>query len=132
MALPHMEPHRRSTRAILISTLLLILGMIACVAAAVLSLDEACRQSIDEWTPLYPGSEIVRREYDLLRDRGMGTSFVVLYTEDDPATVGAWYREYQVEKGTRDNTLANADYRVTENPDGDGALIYLYSECAGY
>lgn len=130
MDAPHLNTGGRSLLGMLVSTLLLMLALVACMGTSIVVIDAACRASIEEWVPLYPKGEVVDVQHDFLRERAMGRSRVTLYTEDAPQDVSAWYREYQVSLRTRSNTLASVDYRVRRAPDDQGSLIDIISNCA--
>ncbi len=112
--------------------LLIMVGCtVACMGIFVFSLDEVCRANIAMRQPLYPNAEVITTEYSLLRPRAMGITRLTLATADDAETVRQWFRDLTIDllqKGEF-RGIASLNYHVRENPEGEGSLIDLYSEC---
>lgn len=143
-----MAPHLRASEnrtplgRLLLSIVLIIFGIIAFVSLLTLGIDVRCASDINFWTPVYPGAEHVLTEQNgFFRPRASGITEQVYYTSDDPVTVRAWYRDYRrdiTENMANRNSevaargIADTSYRIVDDPDSEGTLIYFYSECAYY
>lgn len=102
-----------------------------CIGSVLVAGDQMCRASIDRWTPVYPGATVVSQDHDFIRARAMGTSITILRSQDDPETASQYYRDNTLrllDEG-KSRGLAISDWTVEPNPDGDGSVIILYSEC---
>lgn len=120
----------------ILSLLLIMGGIMLCMVSLIVGIDTACNINIDRWMPVYPGAEEVSTQYDFLRPRGMGNTFIIFQTSDDVATVRRWYADYQHqmmrESGDRSNIhgFARTNFQITENPERTATLIYHMSDCA--
>lgn len=111
--------------------LIMVGSTVACMGVFVFSLDEVCRANIAMRQPLYPNAEVMTTEYSLFRPRAMGITRLTLATADDPETVRQWFRDVTMDLLQREQFrgIASLNYQVHENPEGEGSLINLYSEC---
>jgi len=141
---PHHEAsqNRSSIGRLLLSIIYIIIGIIILMVLITLGVDVRCAADIDHWMPLYPGAELVRTdENGFFRPRASGITEQVYYTSDDPQTVRTWYRDYRREITRNVDTrnpnaaargVADTSFRISEDPDSEGTLIYYYAECAYY
>jgi len=130
-----LAPHQyadRSIRGMIISTIVITIAIIVVFGLAVMGIDYSCQVTIETWTPYYPDAEVVSVEYDLFRPRAMGNSLVILSTPDEYLVVNEWYQDHQANLREMDQVegIATYGFNVRNNPDSDGSLIYLFSECA--
>jgi hypothetical protein len=124
-----LQPNTQSPSLLKTGLILLALAF-ACIATLLFAGDSICHSNIEQWTPYYPGATVVSAEYDFIRARGIGTTTVMLATDDDEETVRQFYR---------DNLLALLDAEASRGlaattwdvlTDGEGgSIIMLYSEC---
>ncbi|MCA9881775.1 MAG: hypothetical protein H6670_14605 [Anaerolineaceae bacterium] len=127
---PHLQRSQRSVGGMLMATLLIVLGILACGSTLVIGVDVACVASVDEWVPVYPGAVEISESHNMFRAKGMGISQVVYETSDPRVDVVRWYLDYQTNIAMRHNTIASSGYRAIDNPDGEGTRIIIFSECA--
>lgn len=129
----------RLLRQTIFSSLVILLAIMLCSIVSVLGLDAVCHSEIERVLPLYPQAELVSQQHDFLRPRGMGHTYVVLATTDQPTLVRQWYRDVRFslsrstensERNLSPNGLATVSYRVSEDNVTGQTLIYLVSECA--
>lgn len=111
---------------------LIVVGVIVGFLVAVFGIaDFACNSTIEKWSPMYPNAEVIHVEYNFLRPRGMGVTYMVLHSPDDAQTVRDWYvanlQRLTKEDAGRGSGTNNWD--VDEDPSGQGSLIYLSSRC---
>lgn len=93
--------------------------------------DIACNVSIETWLPIYPGAEDVSVQYNFIRARGLGTTFMILHTADSVEKVEDFYRQNiaaLVNKGTP-RGMGSTDFNVQKDADNGGSLIFLFSHC---
>ena len=109
----------------------IVLGAIGLVLLFVLFIDVACHSDIVSRQMMYPGAEIVSQEYDLWRPRAMGTTTLVLQTDDDEETLKQWLRERNLEllRAERFRGLAALTWGVQPVREGvpEGRLVYISS-----
>ena len=143
-----MAPHLRASEnrtplgRLLLSMALIIFGIFVFVVVLTLGIDVRCASDINYWTPIYPGAEHVRTDQNgFFRPRASGITEQVYHTSEDVVTVRAWYRDYrrEITRNTQNRDsdvaargIADTSYRIVEDPDRGGTLIYFYSECAYY
>jgi hypothetical protein len=110
---------------------MMIFLALACLGSLVIVSDQICSANIAEWIPYYPEATLVSEEHDFIRLRAMGTSKVVLSTPDDAETTRQFYRDttLRLMRAGETRGWATTDWRVDPNPDGQGSLITLVSEC---
>jgi hypothetical protein len=139
---PHEMNQGRSLLGTLKSILYIMIGIVVLFVALVVGSDVYCHNDIDYWLPVYPNSEVLHVEREgFFRQRGMGLMSIQYITPDDPATVRNWYTDYRREitremnpqnnPNVRARGIAQTQYFVRENPNGDGSIITLNAEC-GY
>ena len=123
---PNQRPH--SLWKVVLILLLLAFG---CISTVIFTADQICRSNIEQWLPRYPGATIISSEYDFIRLRAIGTSTVVLFSPDEPETVRQFYRDLTLTlmQAGKSRGLASTNWTVEPNPDGEGSVIILYSEC---
>ena len=113
------------------SVLILLLFVFLCFLTLLVTVDQMCSTSIEQWIPYYPDAEVISVEYSLFRPRSMGETVTVLLTRDDEETVREFYRQTILalldEQQTRG--LARTHWDTEQNLDGDGTFIILSSEC---
>jgi hypothetical protein len=106
----------------------------ACPAILIGGADIACSALIEQWLPMYPDAEVVSAEYNFIRARASGRTMMTLSTPDEAETVRQFYRDNIIklmnEEAPRGN--ASTDWKVEENTEGDGSLIYLASVCGQF
>lgn len=129
----------RLVRQTIIGSLLIVLAVVVCSVVMFVSIDAICARNIETALPFYPDAELVSQEYNFLRPRAMGQTYVVLESGDDFATVRQWYRDHRLQQSTRraeddsmrtSSGLATVSHRVAQDPVTGRTLIYLVSECA--
>ncbi|NDJ62657.1 MAG: hypothetical protein GYB67_16155 [Chloroflexi bacterium] len=129
-------PKRRRDWRGPIGCVVVIGGIAACLGIASFSLDAICRAGLSQRLPNYPDAEVVSQ----LGSFGMGTTVIVLASDDEPDVVRAWYGnitgEYARESiGSTDpvvqasRSLTRADWDVTASEDGSGSQIILFGTC---
>ena len=125
-----MQP-TREPRSLLKVVLVLLLASFGCILSLVVVGDQICHSNIDQWAPYYPGATVISSEYDFIRLRAIGTSTVILFSPDEPETVRQFYRDLTLElmRADKSRGLAGTSWTVNPNPDGEGSVIILYSEC---
>ncbi|MGB1288730.1 MAG: hypothetical protein ACPG7F_19510 [Aggregatilineales bacterium] len=124
-----------------LSLVLISAGIFVCSVTTVFAMDINCYNDINHWMPVYPDATLLEDEtvHDFFRPRAMGRTQMYFVTEDTSNTVRSWYRDYRREitrgvQGISSETaargVATVYQEVSENPDGNGSLIYQSSECA--
>jgi len=117
------------------SALRIVMAMVGvsilCMAVFVLTADELCHRDIVKRQPIYPNATVIESQHDFIRTRAIGNSRMTLFTTDDIETVQAWMRETRLRLLNEGVSLSGglAMVRWDAEADGDGSLIYLYSEC---
>lgn len=127
-----MAPHERqqtSVTRVALSVMIIMAGIFACTGVTIFGIDAACNEYIDRWAPIYPEATQVELEYDFIRPRGMGNTYMVLETNDPLLEVNSWYIDRRAEAG-RSEGIGQAGFQVEPTDDGDGTIIRLYSTCA--
>jgi hypothetical protein len=117
--------------------LAILVGLMLCMAVSVLGLDRLCYESLSRRMPIYPGAEIRVNRYNLFTSRGMGETYLELYSPDPSDVVSEWYgrtTSATLREAARTNDaiyrLARSERNVRRAEDGEGALIELYGTCA--
>jgi len=110
---------------------ILVAASLTCIGGILFVADAQCASDIEAWLPLYPDAEIVSQDYNLIRVRGIGTGQTVQISEDDVETVKQFYRDQTIENMNtqRGRGLASTDWRIVENPNGEGTQITLITSC---
>ncbi|QPC82747.1 hypothetical protein G4Y79_24195 [Phototrophicus methaneseepsis] len=135
---PHLHRGQNTPRGLLYSVALITVGIAICSVTLVVSVDALCVASVNEWVPVYPGSEEVEEWHNMFRAKGMGISEVTYMTEDPLIEVIRWYQDHQASFSQQPgrlgvvvgrNSLADSHYRLTELEEG-GTQIQISSECA--
>ena len=113
------------------SLLTLMIIALACMGAFLFTIDETCRSNIALRQPLYPNARIVEASHNLFRLRAMGETRMTLQSPDDEETVREWFRQLTLEllRTEQFRGIATVEYDVRAAEDGQGTLIFLYSEC---
>jgi hypothetical protein len=122
---------RRNKRSPLVGCIGITAVVVLFVAALVFGSDQYCRYEINQRLPIYPGATPVSQEFNGLRVRATGASQMVVSTPDSPDTVREWYRQLNLERVKKEGPrgLANVNYVVEPNAEGEGTLIYYSTEC---
>lgn len=109
---------------------LLLVG-VACIGSMLVGGDIMCRNSVEKWAPYYPNAEEVSVDYNYVRPRAIGTTYVTLLSPDDEETVRQFYRDNMIANLNEEAAqgLAVTSYQIEPNPDGEGTIIRLYSRC---
>ncbi len=120
-----------SCRRFVLGLILILAGIMACMASLFVMTDSACHQAAQHWLPHYPGAMMVEETYSFLRAYGIGTTRQVLETQNDRETVYDWYRAADKANGEAGHTQADAkmNWHITEAETG-GSIVVLTSECA--
>src|SRR5690606_27411437 len=112
---------------------LLLLLVFGCPGSIAIVADITCYNNISTWLPLYPGAESVSIDYNFIRPRGLGSTFIVLRTPDNPETVEAFYQQHMEALVSRNTPrgMGTTDFSAAKNPEPEygGSLIFLYSRC---
>lgn len=111
--------------------LLVTLGVAVLFVVVLLWLDNECNRQILRWLPLYPAAETISVEHDFFRPQAMGRTVMVLRSPDGANATRRWYIDVWDTEADRDPSrgLAIVNFRVTDDPDSDGSLVYLTSSC---
>lgn len=120
-----------SWKRTLISLLLMMAGIIACMSIWVISTDQTCAADINSWYIHYPGAEIVERQVNFMRPNAMGITITTLHTPDSPHLVWRWYiGQLRHVDGVRQViNLATVSWNIQASPMRGGTDIELYAEC---
>lgn len=111
--------------------LLLLVFAFGCIGTVLFAGDQVCHSDIEQWIPVYPGAIVISKEHDFIRLRAMGTSVLTLSSPDDPEIVRQFYRDNTLRllREQESRGLASTNWSVEPDPDSDGSIIILYSEC---
>lgn len=125
-----MQPNTHTPSIIKVGLALLLLSF-TCIGTLLFGADQVCHANIEQWIPLYPEATIVSAEHNWIRARAMGSTTVMLSTEDDAETARQFYRDVTIAlmRAEQSRGLASTGWNVVPNPNGDGSLITLYSSC---
>src|SRR5689334_25243651 len=82
---------RRTVLGLVTLILFLLLGVITLIGGV----DTICRQDINTWLPIYPRATEISVQYDFLRPRALGRSYMVYMTQDNLYDVQLWYIKYR-------------------------------------
>lgn len=109
----------------------IIISIFLCTIVLWVFFDVTCSMFIERWLPIYPGAEIQEMTYTQLRPRANGETYMTLYTPDERNPVHLWHiqTERAIYEEDPNRGPAETDWRVIENPEGEGSIIYLYSRC---
>ncbi len=140
---PHeMNNNGRSLLGTLKSIVYILIGIVVLFVLLLVGADVQCHNDINYWLPVYPESEVLEVEREgFFRQRGMGLIRIEYITADSPPDVRRWYTDYRREitkemnpennPNVRARGMAQTQYFVRENPDGEGSIITHVAEC-GY
>lgn len=120
---------KKSTKSKLMGVFAVLFLIIGCPGVIILAGDVACNQSIEEWLPIYPNSELVSLQYDFIRPRAIGTTSATYRTPDDAETVRQFYRDNNISIMNRGGGRGLASTQSSVEATEDGSLIFMYSEC---
>lgn len=131
------RPYGCSRRALL-SVLVLLVALFACVGVSFVGVDAMCYSSLSQRLPLYPGATVTLERHNFMRAFGMGETIMVLESDDPPEVVQAWYGRvtYDGQQRAKANHdpfyyMATGRYSVTAAEDGTGSQIILSAGCVG-
>jgi hypothetical protein len=129
-----------SMRRTVLALMTLMVVLLLSVASVIGWVDTACRLDIDTWMPLYPHATEMTVQYDFLRPRALGRSYIVYQTQDNLYDVQLWYIKYRQDMvqgfytGSQPDIplrgIADVAYYVRSNVKGEGNLIYYLTACA--
>ena len=114
----------------LIGMVLILIGIVTCISLVAYSGDYACIEGAKNWIPIYPDGREIRAEENVwFRRFGMGTTLLVLQTDDPPNTVRGWYFDQNTEASlNRKARPGELNWRV-DPLDNGGSEITLSSTC---
>jgi hypothetical protein len=100
-------------------------------------LDQACISTLSQRLPLYPGAEIVTERHNFFTRFGVGETYMVLTSPENPTTVQSWYGgivgPYMRQAAISNDPifrLASSQWRVRRDPARNGGSeITLYGAC---
>ena len=131
MAYP--EERTTSLRGCLIVNLLMVVSTFACILFGYVTADVLCVQHADPWLVDYEGSELVREDYSFVRPFGIGRTTRVLYVDENPNVVRAWYQDRNREidrDGESTSGIGSISLpKISGGPDGEGAIITMGTSC---
>jgi F420-0:gamma-glutamyl ligase-like protein len=112
--------------------------MFGCIVITTIGIDAACYSSMSAKLPIYPNARVTLDQHNFLQRFGMGTTVMILDTDDDVEVVRDWYGTTvaKVYKAARETNqaffyFASARYSVGPAEDGSGTQIILNGACAG-
>ncbi|MDX1992325.1 MAG: hypothetical protein SF029_08050 [bacterium] len=121
-------------RGCLFTAVLVLITLVGCISTSYITIDVSCIGDANRWLQDYPGSRVVMMDYSWLRPFGIGETRRILYTPDAAEEVEHWYRQNDIDLGLngdrRDDGTAVLRWAAAPYPQGEGAVITLYSSCA--
>lgn len=121
--------------------LLILVVMSACIGTIFLGADSFCYAALTTKAPMYPGARATFEQHNMFRAFGMGTTLMILDSDDEPTVVRNWYgktvggalRQAQQQGGTGNPMfyIANGRYNIAHAEDGSGTQIILNGVCGG-
>jgi hypothetical protein len=115
-----------------------IMGLVAlCSTVTTLTLDRLCYNTLSQTLPLYPNAQVQVDRHNLFTSRGMGETYIQMYSPDPPDVVSRWYGEtvgpYQraaIRSHDPSYRLGRVERSISRAEDGTGSLIQLHGVCA--
>lgn len=123
---------RHNPRNVLAGVVLIIVGVVVLSVLTATFIDNRCYDDSTAWLPVYPNATVQSVKYDYFRAWGIGETKMILVSPDDRITVNTWYANAmeEIAKKYTGRGLADSDYQIRRNPNGDGSVITLSSACA--
>ena len=127
------RPYGCSGKAILV-TLGIIILVSLCGGVSMLAVDGICWNGLSKKLPIYPNATITFQRHNFLREFGIGTTVIILDSDDSVATVREWYgRTVAAASSSANNDplyyIPVGRYSVTRAEDGTGTQIILSGDC---
>ncbi len=117
--------------------LVIILLMTVCGGVTVFTLDRLCFSTLSQRLPIYPDGEVRAERHNLLTSRGMGETYIELYSSNPPTEVREWYARATAgitRRAALENDfvyrLARSQWNVVRAEDGEGSVVQLLGSCA--
>ena len=121
------RPYGCSGKALL-ATLGIIVAMLLCGGVTLLAMDSVCWNGLSQKLPIYPASTVTFERHNFLRPFGMGTTVMILESDDPVETVRDWYgraigasSKAAKERNDRFYYIPIGRTSVTRAEDGSGA-----------
>lgn len=130
-----MAPHERAIkqsflRQLLISLGLIVAGIVMFIVVTFVALDVYCAADINHQMPIYPNGEVVSVEHTYFRPRGIGTTNMIMQTDDSRGEIIRWYVDHSREAGRSPGyAITSSPPGIQENDDGSSTIV-LFSRCA--
>ncbi len=129
-----MDRGQTSWRSVFTSIVILIIVIGGCIAGMLITTNILCANSLREKLLVYPGAEIIWERHSVATTFGIGETYIMLESPDDPDTVHEWYNRYNADllRNRRDNRLlyfGSGEWSVGEQEDGTGSAIVLHGVC---
>jgi hypothetical protein len=117
---------------------LVILGLVVlCSGVTTLTLDRLCYNTLSQTLPLYPNAQVQVDRHNMFTSRGMGETYLQLYSPDPPDVVSRWYGETvgpylwaAIRSNDLSYRLGRVERHVSRAEDGVGSMIQLHGVCA--
>ncbi|NJO82684.1 MAG: hypothetical protein HC828_07575 [Blastochloris sp.] len=116
--------------------LLVLAALFGCMGVSVFTLDRICYSVLSQRVPIYLNARIAVRQHNFLSEWGMGDTSMVLYSDDPPEEVRAWYAVTTgayLRRALQNNEpffrMAQGDWAVETAEDGVSSQILLYGTC---
>ncbi len=119
---------------------MIVAAVLVCSVGSFVAANTVCAAYLPQRLPIYPGATTVLQNHNFLTEFGMGTTSVVLHSDDSPDTVRTWYGKTTgafLKLSLQNNDpvtflgrqFARVQYDVTDSPTGSGSQIILYTQC---
>jgi len=124
-----------SRKAVLV-TLLFVGLVVLCGAISILTIDSICWNGMTQKLPIYPNATITFQRHNFLRSFGMGTTVMMLDSDDSSDVVREWYgrsvgaaARAAKDSGNRFYDIPIGRFSITRAEDGTGSQIILSGDC---
>ena len=129
------KPYGCSGKALL-ATLGIFVAMLACGGISIAAMDAVCWGGLSQKLPIYPGATVTFQRHNFLRPFGMGTTVMILDSDDPVENVRDWYgraagaaSKAAEERGDPFYYIPIGRASVTRAEDGTGTQIVLSGDC---
>ena len=119
----------------MVGTLVVILGIVLCIAVISFGVDRTCVNDMKPRLPIYPNTTVKLQQHNFLTQFGMGESVMILHSDDPVEVVRDWYFKTvgavvyaDVQKGVIKH-MGRTNWTVDAAPEGTGSQIILYGYC---
>jgi hypothetical protein len=127
------RPYGCSGKAVLV-TLGIVVFVLVCGGVSMLAVDGVCWNSLSQKLPIYPNATITLQRHNFLREFGMGTTVIILDSDDPVEKVRDWYGRTVAAAGHAAGNdplyyIPVGRYSITHAEDGTGTQIILSGDC---